>query len=163
MSQNISITTIQALKELEGREIGLSDWVEIDQARINQFAEATGDKQFIHIDADAAAGTFFGGTVAHGYLTLSLIPMLDRERSGIQIDLGERMIVNYGLNRVRFPSPVPSGSRVRLRTQLNSVEQVDETTIQLTQLQTIEVEDADKPACVAETITRLYFDKELSA
>ncbi|TVR72814.1 MAG: MaoC family dehydratase [Sphaerobacteraceae bacterium] len=163
MSQNISITTIQALKELEGREIGLSDWVEIDQARINQFAEATGDKQFIHIDADAAAGTFFGGTVAHGYLTLSLIPMLDRERSGIQIDLGERMIVNYGLNRVRFPSPVPSGSRVRLRTQLNSVEQVDETAIQLTQLQTIEAEGADKPACVAETITRLYFDNELTA
>lgn len=157
MSQNISVTTIAALRELEGREIGLSDWVKIDQAMINQFAEATGDRQFIHVDADAAATTFLGGTVAHGYLTLSLIPMLDRTRSGIQIELGERMIVNYGLNRVRFPAPVPSGSKVRLRTQLVSVEDIDETTLHLTQLQTVEVESSEKPACVAETIVRLYF------
>jgi acyl dehydratase len=158
MSGNVSITSIQALKELEGREIGLSDWMEVDQARINQFAEATGDRQFIHLDADAAARTFFGGTVAHGFLTLSLIPMLDRTRAGVKIELGERMVVNYGLNRVRFPAPVPSGSKVRLRTQLQHVEQIDENTLQLTQLQTIEVESSEKPGCVAETVTRLYFD-----
>jgi acyl dehydratase len=156
MSENISITTVEALRELQGREIGLSDWMTIDQSMINQFAEVTGDRQFIHIDADAASQTFFGSTVAHGYLTLSLIPLLDRTRSGIQVELGERMIVNYGLNKVRFPTPVPSGSKVRLRTQLVSVEDVDETTLQLTQLQTIEVESFDKPACVAETIIRLY-------
>src|SRR6187200_539133 len=110
------VTTVEELKELIGQEIGVSDWLEITQERVNQFADATGDHQYIHVDPERAAQTFFGGTIAHGYLTLSLIPHLSSTRQGVKIDLGGKMGVNYGLNKVRFTSPVPVGKRIRSRT-----------------------------------------------
>ncbi len=152
------VTSVEDLKKLIGQEIGVSDWLEITQERVNQFADATGDHQYIHVDPERAKQTFFGGTVAHGYLTLSLIPHLGSLRaSGVKIQLGGRMGVNYGLNRVRFVSPVPVGKRIRMRTKLVAVEEIGDRAVQMTSEQTIEVEGADKPACVAETIGRTYF------
>ncbi len=152
------VTSVEDLKKLIGQEIGISDWLEITQERVNQFADATGDHQYIHVDPERAKQTFFGGTVAHGYLTLSLIPYLGSLRaSGVKIQLGGRMGVNYGLNRVRFVSPVPVGKRIRMRTKLVAVEEIGDRAVQMTSEQTIEVEGADKPACIAETIGRTYF------
>ena len=152
------VTSVAELKELIGQEIGLSDWLEITQERVNQFADATGDHQYIHVDPERAKQTFFGGTVAHGYLTLSLIPHLGSLRtSGVKMQLGGRMGVNYGLNKVRFISPVHVGKRIRMRSKLLSVEEIGDRAVQMTSEQTIEVEGQDKPACVAETIGRTYF------
>lgn len=151
------VRTVAELRELVGQEIGVGPWVEITQERVNQFADATGDHQYIHVDPERAKQTFFGGTIAHGYLTLSLIPFLSQGRDGVKIDLGGRMTVNYGLNRVRFPAPVRVGKRVRLRTTLLAVEEVGEQAVQITQRQTVEVEGEEKPACVAETLSRIYF------
>ena len=157
MSENVTITTVEALKELVGRELGVSDWLEMTQERVNLFADATGDHQYIHIDPERAAETFFGGTIAHGYLTLSLIPELNKTRSGVQIDLGGKMSVNYGLNKVRFPAPVRVGRNIRVRTTLVDVQEIGEQAVQMTQQQTVEVEGEEKPACVAETLSRVYF------
>lgn len=157
MSENVTVTSIEALKEVIGREIGVSDWLEITQERVNLFADATGDHQYIHVDPERAAQTFFGGTVAHGYLTLSLIPELNKTRTGIQIDLGGKMAVNYGLNKVRFPNPVRVGKRIRLRSTLLDVQEIGDQAVQMTYQQTVEVEGEDKPACVAETLSRIYF------
>jgi acyl dehydratase len=152
------VTSVAELKELIGEEIGLSDWLEITQERVNQFADATGDHQYIHVDPERAKQTFFGGTVAHGYLTLSLIPYLGSLRqSGVKMQLGGRMGVNYGLNKVRFISPVHVGKRIRMRTKLVAVEEIGDRAVQTTSEQTIEVEGQEKPACVAETIGRTYF------
>jgi acyl dehydratase len=152
------VTSVAELKELIGQETGLSDWLEITQERVNQFADATGDHQYIHVDPERAKQTFFGGTVAHGYLTLSLIPYLSSlKQSGVKIQLGGRMGVNYGLNKVRFISPVHVGKRIRMRTKLLAVEEIGDRAVQMTSEQTIEVEGQDKPACVAETIGRTYF------
>jgi acyl dehydratase len=158
MSEQATVTTIAALKELIGRELGTSDWLEITQERVNQFADATGDHQYIHVDPDRAAETFFGGTIAHGYLTLSLLPELNKTRGGVRIDLGGKMAVNYGLNKVRFPSPVRVGKRIRLRTTLLDVSEVGEDAVQMAYQQVVEVEGEDKPACVAETLGRIYFE-----
>jgi acyl dehydratase len=111
-----TVTTVAELKELVGQELGVSDWVEITQERVNLFAEATGDFQYIHVDPERAAQTFFGGTVAHGFLTLSLA--LPYSAQSVQIDLGGVMEVNYGLNKVRFPAPVRVGQRIRKRSRL---------------------------------------------
>ena len=157
MSENVTVTTVEALKELVGRELGVSDWLEMTQERVNLFADATGDHQYIHIDPERAAETFFGGTIAHGYLTLSLIPELNKTRSGVQIDLGGKMSVNYGLNKVRFPAPVRVGRNIRVRTTLVDVQEIGEQAVQMTQQQTVEVEGEEKPACVAETLSRVYF------
>jgi acyl dehydratase len=157
MSENVSVTTIEALKEIVGREIGVSDWLEVTQDRVNLFADATGDHQYIHVDPKRASETFFGGTVAHGYLTLSLIPELNKTRAGVQIDLGGKMAVNYGLNKVRFPNPVRVGKRIRLRTTLTDVQEIGEEAVQMAYQQTVEVEGEEKPACVAETLGRIYF------
>ena len=157
MSQNVTVTTVEALKELIGREIGESDWLEITQERVNTFADATGDHQYIHVDPVRAAETFFGGTIAHGYMTLSILPELNKTRRGIHIDLGAKMVINYGLNKVRFPTPVRVGKRIRARTVLGDVQEIDDVAVQLTYLQTVEVEGEEKPACVAETLTRIYF------
>lgn len=152
------VTTVAELKELIGQEIGVSDWLEITQERVNQFADATGDHQYIHVDPERAKTTFFGGTVAHGYLTLSLIPYLGSMKvSGVRINLGGRMGVNYGLNRVRFVAPVRVGKRIRMRTKLLAVEEIGEQAVQVTNEQTIEIEGEEKPACVAETLGRTYF------
>lgn len=151
------VRTVAELKELVGQEIGVGPWVEITQERVDLFADATGDHQYIHVDPERASQTFFGGTIAHGYLTLSLIPYLGQNREGIKIDLGGRMAVNYGLNRVRFPAPVRVGKRVRMRTTLLAVDEIGDQAVQLTNRQTIEVEGQEKPACVAETLSRIYF------
>lgn len=157
MSESVTVTTVPALKELVGRELGATDWLEITQERVNQFADATGDHQYIHVDPERAAETFFGGTIAHGYLTLSVLPELNKSRQGVQIDLGGKMAVNYGLNRVRFPAPVRVGKRIRARTKLLDVQEIEDKAVQMTYEQTVEIEGEDKPACVAETLSRIYF------
>ncbi|MEX1158617.1 MAG: MaoC family dehydratase [Thermomicrobiales bacterium] len=151
------VTTVEELKGLIGQEIGVSDWLEITQERVNQFADATGDHQYIHVDPERAKSTFFGGTIAHGYLTLSLIPHLSSTRQGVRIDLGGKMGVNYGLNKVRFTAPVPVGKRIRSRTTLLAVEEIGDRAVQTTNQVLIEVEGGDKPACIAETLGRTYF------
>ena len=139
-----------------GTRLGESEWLEITQEQVNQFADATGDHQWIHVDPERAAKTPFGGTIAHGFLTLSLLPLLRREWEGIRVDLHPKMGINYGLNRVRFISPVRVGKRVRLHTKLLSVDDVAQDVYQMTYQQTVEIEGEERPAMVAETITRLY-------
>lgn len=135
-----------------GRELGSSPWLEIDQARINAFAEVTGDPQWIHVDPQQAAKGPFGTTVAHGFLTLSLLPWFLEHSFDVQ---GSRMGVNYGLNRVRFPAPVPVGSRLRAHSRLLTCEAV-EGGFQLVIAVTIEREASAKPVCVAELVARRY-------
>ena len=141
------------LRELVGQQIGYSDWLEITQERVNQFAEATGDFQWIHIDVERAKAGPFGGPIAHGYLTLSLGPVLMPQ---VMQTTGFKMGVNYGCNKVRFPSPVPVGSNVRLGIELSTVEEIGGDGVQATMTFTYEVQDAPKPACVAEVIIRYY-------
>jgi acyl dehydratase len=140
------------LERLVGQEIGTSDWLTVDQARIDRFAEATGDDQWIHVDPELAATGPFGATVAHGFLTLSLLPVLFRTAFAID---DVRMGVNYGLNKVRFPNPVRVGSRVRGHFRLVDAAPIDGG-LQLTVQATIEIEGESKPACVAETVSRRY-------
>ena len=156
MTPTRTVTTIDELKELVGQEIGIGQWVEITQDQVNQFADVTGDHQYIHVDPERAAKTPFGGTIAHGFLTLSMLPMLGRDREGVKLDLGVKMAVNYGLNRVRFVSPVRVGKRIRMRSKLLSVDEVSPNVYQTIYQQTVELEGGDKPAMVAETIGRLY-------
>jgi acyl dehydratase len=149
----IAIPDVEHLRTLAGQEIGASDWLVIAQDRVNAFADATGDHQWIHVDeARAAEETPFGTTIAHGFLTLSLISALVRDTMSVG---GLRMAINYGLNRVRFVSPVPTGSRVRARVSLVSVADVDDA-VQATWNVTVEREGADRPALVAEWIVRYY-------
>jgi acyl dehydratase len=148
------IASLAELKSLVGQEVAVSDWVDITQERVNLFADATDDHQWIHIDVERSRKESpYGGTVAHGFLTLSLLPML-MERT-IRLS-NVRMGLNYGLNKVRFPAPVPVGSRVRARMTLLRVEDI-EGGAQLTWQVTIEREGGDKPVCVAESISRRYF------
>jgi acyl dehydratase len=147
------ITSIEQLKELVGQEVAISDWIEITQERVNQFAEATGDLQWIHLDAERSrAESPYGGTVAHGFLTLSLLPLLTQNALLMP---PARMSVNYGLNKVRFPAPVPVGSRLRARMSLMALEDVPGG-MQMTWLVTMEREGGDKPVCIAESISRRY-------
>lgn len=132
-------------------ELGPTEWLTITQERINAFADASGDSQWIHVDTERAATGPFGGTVAHGYLTVSLIPMLAGQLMRYEIG-GARL--NYGLNRVRFPRPVPAGSRVRARAAIVEVSDVP-TGTQVVTRYTIEVENVASPACVAEVVTLL--------
>ena len=149
----MTVVDLRQLAELVGREVATSDWLVIDQDRIDAFANATGDDQWIHVDAERAkAETPFGATIAHGFLTLSLLSPLMRD--AVLID-GLRMTINYGLNRVRFVSPVPSGSRVRARIALDSIDHVADST-QAAWNVVIEREGSDKPAVVAEWIVRYY-------
>jgi len=151
------VTSVAELKELIGQELSVGDWVEVTQERVNAFADVTGDHQYIHVDPERAKQTFFGGTIAHGYLTLSLLPMLGANRHGIKINLNGKVAVNYGLNKVRFPAPVRVGKRIRVHTKLIAVEELGDRAVQTTNLQTIEIEGEEKPACVAETLGRVYF------
>ena len=140
------------LAPLVGQEIALSDWITVDQHRINLFADATGDHQWIHLDAERAAQGPFGTTIAHGFLTLSLLP----EMAAAAFEVRDtRMGVNYGLNKVRFPAPVPSGSRLRGRFKLLAYEPL-EGGAQLTVEVTMEREGSNKPVCVAESLARRY-------
>ena len=141
------------LAGLTGQELGTSDWLEIDQERVNGFADATGDHQWIHVDRERAKAGPFRTTIAHGYLTLSLIPMLIHE---VLVVDGVKMGINYGVNKVRFPAPVPVDSNVRLRAKLQSVEPVDNGGYQVITQCTIEREGGEKPVCVAETVARYY-------
>jgi acyl dehydratase len=140
------------LKALVGEHLGYSDWMEITQERVNLFADATGDHQWIHVDVERAKAGPFGGPIAHGYLTLSLGPVLYPQV--VQVH-GFSMGVNYGANKVRFPSPVPVGSKLRLGVKLLGVDDIAGG-VQLTMEFTFEVEGAAKPACVAEIIFRSY-------
>ena len=143
---------LEDLQARIGEEVGVGEWFEVDQQRINTFADATDDHQWIHVDQERAAAGPFGTTIAHGFLTLSLIvtlqPRLDVE--------GARMSINYGLDRVRFITPVPSGSRIRARSVLKEVGEVAGG-LQIKQEVTVELEGSEKPACVAESLARLYF------
>lgn len=147
------IASLAALKELIGQEVAVSKWIEITQERVNQFAEATGDRQWIHIDVERSRKESpFGGTVAHGFLTLSLLPKL-MESAIVMPDV--KMGVNYGLNKVRFPAPVPVGSRLRARIKLLTVDDIPGGA-QVSWEVTMEREGSDKPVCVAESIARRY-------
>jgi acyl dehydratase len=147
-----SIATLAELQPLVGQEIATSDWITIDQHRIDLFADATGDHQWIHVDPVRAAAGPFGATVAHGFLTLSLLPEMSASAFHIE---GSRMGVNYGLNRVRFPSPVPVGSRLRGHFKLLSYEAIEGGAQMVIEV-TMEREGSPKPACVAESIVRRF-------
>ena len=146
------ITGVDELTAHPGRELGVTGWHEVTQARIDEFARVTGDDQWIHLDEERARTTLFGGTIAHGYFTLSLGPALTGEIVAME---GFSHVVNYGLNRVRFPAPMPVGGRVRMRATLSSVEPVPGG-VQITVEQVFEREGGDKPVCVAESLVRLY-------
>ncbi|OBB91797.1 MaoC family dehydratase [Mycobacterium sp. 852002-30065_SCH5024008] len=146
--------TFESVAELAaatGETIGHSDWVTITQEDVNLFANATGDHQWIHVDPERAAAGPFGGTIAHGFMTLALLPRLQHQIYTVN---GIKLAINYGLNKVRFPAPVPVGSRVRAQTSLVSVDDVGNGTVQATMSTTVEIEGAPKPACVAESIVR---------
>ena len=143
--------TVEEIEAAAGEELGTSDWVEITQDRVDQFAEATGDHQWIHVDVEKAKQGPFGGTIAHGYLTLSLVPWLGSQVFSLETP-GAKL--NYGVNKVRFPSPVPVGSRVRARVAVDQVTDVPAGK-QLTMKYVVEIEGQDKPACVAETVVLL--------
>lgn len=153
----MSIRVIKGLEELRtlvGQRLGTSDWVEITQDRVQAFAEGTGDYQWIHCDPERArVESPYGTTVAHGFLTLSLSNTLVQQIFTIE---GVTMILNYGLNRVRFPSPVRVGSRVRMTSELTELKET-RGAVQATCKQTFEVEGEEKPACIAETLVRLFF------
>ena len=148
----VALADMDELRARIGREVAVSDWLEVAQERIDRFAEATEDRQWIHVDRERAAGSPLGGTIAHGFLTLSLIPHFFATALRLP---PARMTLNYGLDRVRFTSPVPSGKRVRARFELLDVRDAAGAT-DLRWKVTIEVEGAAKPACVAETIARRF-------
>jgi acyl dehydratase len=144
---------LDELKALAGADLGHTGWHEVTQQRVNAFADATGDHQWIHVDSARAAAGPFGRTIAHGYLTLSMvIPLLGEllEINGVQ------MAINYGLNKVRFPAPVPVGSKIRLSATLGAVEDAGVNAVQLVADLTVEIADSAKPACAAQAVYRFY-------
>ena len=148
--------TLESLSELAalvGQEVAVSDWITVTQEQVNLFAEATGDHQWIHVDVEKAKAGPFGAPIAHGFLTLSLIPRFFESSFEIR---KSRMGVNYGLNKVRFTAPVPVGSRLRGRMKLLSCEPIDNDGMQMAWLVTVEREGSDKPVCIAESLTRRY-------
>jgi acyl dehydratase len=146
------VYALNDLPKLAGQTLGVSEWLQVDQARIDAFAHATGDLQWIHVDQVRAAAGPFGGTVAHGFLTLSLLPLMGNQAFDIR---GSRMGVNCGLNKVRFPAPVPVNSRVRGHFRLVACEELG-LALQLTMEVSMEREGGDKPVCVAESVSRCY-------
>jgi acyl dehydratase len=156
MATTRAVETVEELKSLVGQELGVGDWVEITQDRVNRFADVTGDHQWIHVDVERATASPLGGPIAHGFLTLSLIPMLGQVRDGITVSIPHQQVFNYGLNRVRFITPVKVGARVRMRTTLQAVDEVGPGALQITNLQTIEIEGGERPAMVAESLVRFY-------
>jgi acyl dehydratase len=144
---------LEELKALAGTDLGRSDWLEITQERVNTFADATNDHQWIHVDPERAKDGPFGGTIAHGYLTLSLLIPLFNELLDIQ---GMKMSINYGLEKVRFPSPVKVGAKIRLAGKVAEVEDVPGNGVQMLLDFTVEIDGAAKPACVARAVYRHY-------
>jgi acyl dehydratase len=143
---------VDELRAAVGSTLGVSDWVTVDQSHVDTFADATGDHQWIHVDRERAKAGPFGTTIAHGFLTLSLLPVLVAQTFQVE---GTKMGVNYGLNKVRFTSPVPVGSKVRASAELADVTDV-EGGVQLTTKVTVEIEGSERPALVAEWLTRRY-------
>lgn len=154
MAEPRVFTSADELRAGIGEQLGHSEWLEIDQKRIDLFAEATGDHQWIHVDPERAARGPFGTTIAHGYLTLSLLPVLVPQ---IVLVENVKMGINYGTNKVRFPSPVPVGSRLRASAVLRDVTPASGGAQQVTVEVTVEREGGDKPVCVAESVSRYYF------
>ncbi|MER5440107.1 MaoC family dehydratase [Streptomyces sp. NPDC002790] len=151
--KTLTVNGLAELTKITGTDLGTSDWLEITQDRINTFADATGDHQWIHVDPERAAAGPFGAPIAHGYLTLSLFIPLFTDLLDVQ---GVTTKVNYGLNKVRFPSPVKAGSRIRLAARVASVEEVAGGGAQITIDGTIEMEGAPKPAAVLQSVSRFY-------
>lgn len=151
----MSFATVDDLRAAVGTHLGYGDWLAIDQHRIDTFADATGDHQWIHVDPERAATGPFESTIAHGYLTLSLLPVLASRMAAVD---EARMSVNYGLNKVRFPAPVPTGSRVRAGVELLAVDDVPGGVQVMTRV-TVERDGGDKPVCIAETVTRVYLER----
>ncbi|GAA2133529.1 MaoC family dehydratase [Streptomyces synnematoformans] len=153
MAEPRTFTSAEELKDAVGEQLGYTEWVEVDQRRVDLFAEATGDHQWIHVNPERAAAGPFGGTIAHGYLTLSLLPLFAPQLVEVA---GVRMGVNYGTNKVRFPAPVPVGSRLRATATITDVAEVPDG-VQLAVRYTVEREGGEKPVCVAESVSRYYF------
>ncbi len=144
-------TTLDEISDAVGEELGASEWLPVEQERVDEFAAATGDHQWIHVDVEKAKAGPFGGTIAHGYLTLSLLPFLGSQVFGLETP-GAKL--NYGVNKVRFPSPLPVGSRVRARVSVAGVTDLPAGK-QMTLKHVVEIDGSDKPACVAETVVLL--------
>lgn len=151
----VSFQNLEQLRERVGQEIAVSDWITLTQERIDRFADATDDHQWIHVDRERAARSAFRGTIAHGFLTLSLLPHFLNETLRLP---DAKMSVNYGLNKVRFAAPVRAGRRIRARIALLNMEEAPGGAMDLHWKVTIEIEGSDKPACIAETISRRYAD-----
>jgi len=148
------LATLDEIRKRIGEEVGVSSWILVDQARIDAFADASEDRQFIHVDPDAAAQTPFGGTVAHGFLTLSLLSRMGAEAMLLPDSL--KMAINYGLDRVRFLAPVRAGSRVRGRFRLDSIEEKAPGQVLMRHTVTVEIEGEDKPALTAEWLGLMF-------
>jgi acyl dehydratase len=148
-----TIASLAEVPALVGQEVAVSDWITITQEQVNLFADATGDHQWIHVDVEKAKAGPFGAPIAHGFLTLSLLPKFFETAIAIG---GTRMGVNYGLNKVRFTSPVPVGSRLRARLTLLACEPIENNGVQMTWKVSVEREGSDKPVCVAESLGRRY-------
>jgi acyl dehydratase len=153
MAEPRVFTSAEELRAAVGEELGVSAWLEVDQRRVDLFAEATGDHQWIHVDPERAKDGPFGTTIAHGYLTLSLLPALVPQVLRVE---GVRMGSNYGVNKVRFPAPVPVGSRLRGRVELADVAEAGGG-VQIVARVTVEREGGDKPVCVAESVSRYFW------
>jgi acyl dehydratase len=151
-SSDATAIALADLPGMVGKHLGHSDWETIDQDKINRFADATGDHQWIHVDIERAKSGPFGTTIGHGYLTLALVPIFVFQLLRVE---GAKLVVNYGINKARFPAPVPSGSRVRMGGEIASVEEVSGG-LQVTLGCTFEIENQPKPACVAEIVFRYY-------
>ena len=147
--------SVEKLKEMVGEDNGISEWITVDQDMINKFADATGDHQWIHVDIEKAKQGPFGGPVAHGFLTLSLIPVFSATAK--YLPQGITMAVNYGLNKVRFINPVPAGARVRSKQVISKVEEKPGNRVLMTVTHTIEIEGQDRPACLAEMLSMFFF------
>ena len=148
----LTLTGLDEVKSHVGKELGVSDWLEVTQETINRFAEVTGDDQWIHLDVERAKQTPLGGTIAHGYFVLSLAPRFSYDMFTFE---GFAFGLNYGLNRVRFPAPMPVGGKVRMRARLVAVEEIPGGA-QITTELTFELEGGEKPVCVAESLARVY-------
>ena len=148
------IRSVDELRAAIGKELGPGEWFTVEQPRVDGFADVTEDHQWIHVDPQKAADGPFGRTVAHGFLTLSLVPHL---ANGVRRLDGVTMGINYGLNKVRFPSPVPVGARVRAAVVVTDVDDLPDGGVQMVNRVTLELEGSEKPACVAEMVSRAYF------
>lgn len=148
------LVPLDKLKEMIGQEIGVSEWITIDQPKINAFADCTGDHQWIHVNVEMAKKGPFGGPIAHGYLTLSLMPLFSSSLK--YLPAGIKMAVNYGLNKVRFINPLPVDSRIRSKAVLTNIEEKGGGKILMTVTHTVEIDGKDKPACVAETLSMFF-------